>query len=252
MIFHIPKQRIKGGPMIYPEYRLHSIVFALRSVVCYYLTYHGLPKIYNIGVCVVTMGLADITTYMYPSGTTTMRQMTFDPGIDETKRKYIIMMQSFHQIGATLYMVGNEDACFSPMFAIQIAAFLMTLVRKSIIHPTMWHLVYNLSLWINVFCYNSLPIRYIIIHPVLCQLFYYWRFSGDRSVPKLFVGNKYVGWTIVFATFYVCVSNKKMLIGFNNTGNNIMMIRYALITIYLVSNIYRSRGLLVLFCRKTD
>ena len=253
MIYRIPKIRNKTGPMIYPEYRIHSILFALRSAVCFFLTYYHCSIVYRFAACYATMVLADIATSRYNTDTdsTTIRNMPFDNQIAEEDRTKIIQMQSSQQIAATLFMLGNLDSCFSPMFAIQIAAFLMTLVRKNIIHPTMWHLLYNLSLWINVFCYNSLPIRYIIMHPVLCQLFYYWRFSGDRSVPKLFIGNKYVGWTIVFATFYVC-GNEKMLIGFNNTTDNNMMIRYAFITMYLVSQIYKSKGLLVSFRRKTD
>jgi hypothetical protein len=241
MIFHIPKQRIKGGPMIYPEYRLHSIVFALRSVVCYYLTYHGLPKIYNIGVCFVTMGLADITTYMYPSGTTTMRQMPFDSSVEETKRKYIIMIQSFHQIGATLYMVANEDACFSPMFAIQLAALLMTLVRKSIISANAWHFIYNISLGINIFVYQSLSIQYIGWHIGLVHLFFYWRFYLSRETAnkegleiKNVIGNKYIGWTIVFLLYLSFCNNN----GSNNTNIWEQRTQFLVIFMYCVNHFY--------------
>jgi hypothetical protein len=264
MIYRIPKIRNRTGPMIYPEYRIHSILFALRSVVCFFLVYYQYSIVYRFAACYATMVLADVVTSRYntdtdiANATTTMRNMPFDSQIVEEDRRQIIQMQSSQQINATLFMLGNLDSCFSPMFAIQIAAFLMTLVRKNIIHPTMWHLIYNLSLWINVFCYNSLPIRYMILHPVLFQIFYYWRFTGDQSVPKLFVGNKYVGWTIVFATFYVC--NEKITDEYNNMEKDIdaevsiynMMIRYAFITIYLVSHIYKSKGLLVSFRRKTD
>ena len=34
LAFHIPKKRHSTLPMIYPEFRLHSILFGLRSVVC--------------------------------------------------------------------------------------------------------------------------------------------------------------------------------------------------------------------------
>lgn len=247
MIFHIPKIRNKTGPMIYPEARVHSILFALRSVVCFFLTYYQYPIAYRFAACYATMYFADVATSRYNTDTdnTTMRNMPLDNQISEDDRRQIIQMQSSQQIAATLFMLGNLDSCFSPMFAIQIAAFLMTLVRKNIIHSTMWHLFYNISLWINVFCYNSLPIRYVIIHPILVKMFHVWRFTSDRSVPKPFVGNKYVGWTIVFATFYVCVSNNEKI--FN--GNNDSMIRYALITMYLVSHIYMSKGILVLLGR---
>ena len=34
LIFKIPKMRIKEGSRIWPEFRLHSIVFACRSLAC--------------------------------------------------------------------------------------------------------------------------------------------------------------------------------------------------------------------------
>ena len=39
LIFRIPKRRIKEGSRIWPEYRLHSIVFAYRSVACMAVTW---------------------------------------------------------------------------------------------------------------------------------------------------------------------------------------------------------------------
>jgi len=205
MIFHIPTKRINGGPMIYPEYRLHSIAFALRSVVCYYLTYHQFSKWWNVAVCFGTMCTADFVTVYLPSGTTTMRQMPFSSTVETRDRETIIKMQSLHQIAATLYMVGNEDACFSPMFATQFAAFLMTLVRKSIISANGWHMLYNFSLWINILCFWSLPINYIVHHIVLIQLFYYWRFRNretEKNTHNLFYGNKYIGWAGIFVLFF--------------------------------------------------
>lgn len=250
MMFHIPNQRIKGRPMIYPEYRLHSIVFALRSIACYYLTYHGFHKIYNIGICFATMGCADIITYMYPSGTTTMRQMPFETGVDMTKRTHVIITQSFHQIGATFYMLGNEDACFSPMFAIQLAAFLMTLVRKSIISTNTWHIIYNVSLGCNIFVYWSLSIQYIFLQLGLAHLFFYWRFYLSRETLthsnttdtgnsptnlrmslsntthvyiKNITGNKYIGWTIVFG-IYLLFENKEFFTFYYSDAIRVMLI----------------------------
>lgn len=255
MIFHIPIKRIKSGPMIYPEYRLHSIVFALRSVFCYYLTYHGFPKIYNIGICFATMGFADITTYFYPSGTTTMRQMPFDSSVDVDKRTYIIMMQSFHQIAATFYMLGNEDACFTPMFAIQLAALLMTLVRKSIISANAWHLIYNISLGINIFAYWSLSIRYILLKLVLIHSFYMWRFRIPRTPTLLrqsgvltndaikntehttVIGNKYIGWSIVFLVYlWVNIDGTYHYESLYHNWEE--YIRYVIIFTYCISHFY--------------
>ena len=206
LIFHIPGVRNKTAPMIYPEYRLHSILFVLRSVVCYFCVYNQFSIVYRFAACYSTMILADIVTSTYNkdgSRTTTMRDMPFDKRIGEEEQRQITMMQSSQQIGATLYMVGNLESCFSPMLAIQLAALLMTLVRKSIIDSNAWHLIYNLSLWINAFCFYSLPIEYVLIQPVLYFAFYYWRFSFGRTPPNIFYGNKYVGWTFVFLAFYM-------------------------------------------------
>jgi hypothetical protein len=153
------------------------------------------------------MYLADIVSKNYPSGTTTMRKMPFDNHIAVADREHIISMQSVHQIVATMYMVGNEDSCFSPLFAIHFAAFLMTLVRKSIITTSVWHLLYNFSLGINVFCLYSLSISYIYGNFIAIQLFYYWRFNTNTKESTGIIGSKYVGWAIVFQLYLYYYNN---------------------------------------------
>ena len=257
LVFHIPASRNKGAPMIYPEYRLHSILFVLRSVVCYYLTYYGGSIEYKFATCYLTMMLADTVTAIYKSPetpmNTTMRNMPFDKRIGEDEQQQIILMQSSQQIGATLFMFGNLDSCFSPMFAIQIAAFLMTMVRKSIIDSNMWHLVYNVSLWMNVLCFYSTPIGYLIAEVALFQVFYYWRFSNMKNQPRVFVGNKYIGWTIVFALLYYYQTMRfdEKITSIVLQINMEMFIRRFFIVGYLVTQTYRSKGLLVAFHPKT-
>jgi len=254
LIFHIPSTRNKGAPMIYPEYRLHSILFVLRSVFCYFLTYFGFHIGYKFAVCYLTMLLADMATAIHqPLDTqsqlnTTMRNMPFDRRIGEEEQKQIILMQSSQQIGATLYMFGNLDSCFSPMFAIQIAAFLMTLVRKNIIDSNMWHIVYNISLWMNVLCFYSIPLNYLFAEVVLFQVFYYWRFSNMKNRPRMFIGNKYIGWTIVFAILWAY----NTALGQKNIIDENIMVRRFMVIMYLVTQTYKSRGLLVAFRPKTE
>ena len=252
LIFHIPGIRNKTAPMIYPEYRLHSILFVLRSVVCYFFVYNRFSIVYRFAACYSTMILADIVTFAYSNHlyTTTMRDMPFDKRIGEEEQRKITMMQSSQQIGATLYMLGNLDSCFSPMFAIQLAAFLMTLVRKSIIDSNAWHLLYNLSLWINAFCFFSLPIEYVLVQPVLYYAFYYWRFSFGRTPPNIFYGNKYVGWTFVFLAFYMQEQQHIGLFPDKKMANIIVhygldpVVRSVLIIGYFVMQINNSKGLL--------
>ena len=65
LVFHIPATRNKSAPMIYPEYRLHSILFVLRSAVCYFLTYFDHSIEYKFAACYATMLLADFVSDMY-------------------------------------------------------------------------------------------------------------------------------------------------------------------------------------------
>jgi len=244
MAFHIPITRNKNAPMIYPEYRLHSIVFTLRSVVCFILTYYDYHIFYKFFTCIMTMVFADIVTFLYKDGTT-MGSMPFDNRLTEYERNQITNMHSCQQLSATLFMFGNLDSCFSPMCAIQIASFLMTLVRKSIISANMWHIVYAIFLWINIFCYYSLPVRYIIIQILLFSIFYEWRFQPrDKNKQSSFilVGNKYIGWSGMFLLFYMynyyhIFENNSIIQKYE------MEMKYGIILSYLVVQIHKCRYL---------
>lgn len=258
IIFHIPSKRNKMAPMIYPEYRQHSILFAMRSVVCFFLTYYKCAVFYKMATCYGTMLLADFISSHHQNTitTTTMRNMPFDIRISGQDQESIIRMQSSQQIGATLFMFGNLDSCFTPLFSIQIAAFLMTLVRKNIIDTNLWHILYNISLWSNVFCFYFFPISYVILQPMLFQLFYYWRFSFDKVSTQI-LGNKYVGWSFIFAIIYCYENHKKSdnyFLGYDYTINKEfeMFIRRTFIVGYLIIHMYKSKGLLVAFHPKTD
>ena len=169
--FHISRFRNPSQPMIYPEFRMHSILFALRSTVCCYMANYEFSITYKIAVCFATMGLADLATYIYETkalgnetktaSNTTMRGMPFDPSITAKQQQGIIRFQSAMQISATIFMLGNADTAFTPLFAIQLAAFLMTLVRKNIIDANMWHFIYNITLCINVFCFKTVPVEWM-------------------------------------------------------------------------------------------
>ena len=69
IIFKIPKKRIVEGSRIWPEYRLHSIIFACRSLACMLLIWleqkYELPPMYeaNIAIIFATIAAADIATW---------------------------------------------------------------------------------------------------------------------------------------------------------------------------------------------
>jgi hypothetical protein len=124
-----------------------------------------------------------------------MKDMPFDTTISKNDKRNITLKQSGYQIGATLYMFGNLESCFSPLLAIQLAAFLMTLVKKNIINSNIWHIYYNIFLFFNVFIINTFPISLILKIAILNYTFKIWRFK--------FNFNKYLGWSIIFSSILV-------------------------------------------------
>lgn len=163
LIFHLPANRIKGAPMMWPLFRLHSIIFATRSVLVALIVWawqrHILPNEATDvlkGVSVMgTLIAADIVTrtHRQVNTDTTMRDMPFPTA---TPGKLITIANYFYsasQILATMNMLyaTTVGSPFMLLFPIQIAAFLMTLVRKGIITSGMWHIVYALALGYNYY-----------------------------------------------------------------------------------------------------
>jgi hypothetical protein len=195
LIFNIPKFRHQNKPMIYKEFRLHSIVFALRSVLCSLVFYYKQSIYLNILIINLTMIAADIISYYFKAESKTMRGMPFGKELTQEQEKRITRMQSSQQISATVYMMFNIDSTFSPIFAIQIAAFLMTLVRKNIIDELDWHRIYIISLMITIFIFIPFE-KQIQAFFVLFTIytFRYLRFYLNQ--------NKYLVWNIILF-FYV-------------------------------------------------
>lgn len=233
-IFHVPLNRHKGLPMIYKEFRLHSILFALRSVLCGLCFYYKVDLLYNIFIINLTMVLADVVTNKYKAETKTMRGMPFNKDMNDVEKKSITLMHSNQQFGATMYMLSNIDGAYSPLLAIQIAAFLMTLVRKGIISALDWHRAYAISLWLNIFVYWSFKNYNIPIYII----FGTYVFSYARIDYRY---NKYLVWNFIFAFVYA-FENYKIL---NANENDIFfkfLINFTIIS-YLVRQINYSLAL---------
>ena len=235
-IFHVPFNRHKGLPMIYKEFRLHSIIFALRSVLCVLCFYYELSLVFNVFFIYLTMVYADIVTKLYEAETKTLRGMPFGKDIKEEDTKKVTYMHSVQQFRATMFMIGNIESAFAPLLAIQIAAFLMTLVRKSIISELDWHRLYAISLWLNIFVYwsfNSIDTPIYLILGV--YLFDYLRAKQGH--------NKYLVWNYIFLIIYFmnCLVNFSEIESYINHP----VLTNVLITYYLLINIYRTKSLWV-------
>lgn len=194
LMFKIPSNRVKKQPMIYPEFRLHSILFAVRSL----LVMLFFDNIF-LRTCIVigTLIGADIVTYFLKKDTT-MRGMPFSDKVPMGFRKNLNTFYSVSQVMATMNTMRspNIDSPFMILFPIQIAAFLMTCVRKGLIGADGWHILYTISLLLNyvhgLYCYNG----------DLWGMVDYWSFIIMFCLLRFkFNINKYVLWLTV-AYFY--------------------------------------------------
>ena len=201
LIFHISHVRNQKAPMIYPEFRLHNIAFAMRSIICCFIDYflfdyHHLKFCMKISTCFLTMFIADMATKLYPTDKSTMRGMPFNDDITIEKQARIKLMQSTAQVDATLMMLFNIDTAFSPLMAIQVASLLMTLVRKNFISGIAFHVIYNLTLWINVFTVLlTMKMPEVLYFQISSKVFCYLRFNLGI--------NKYLGWITAFTLLII-------------------------------------------------
>jgi len=195
LIFHLPAIRSVHAPMIWPEFRAHSILFATRSLVAMALTMHEVSSPWTrFANVLTTMALADLATMYYTVNVTTMRDMPFPDWVSQTTRDRVNLYYSVSQVLATgilLFSPSMERALFI-LFPIQIAAFLMTLVRKQIISPLSWHVLYAVSLGLNylhsLLALDNLPIGFYLGCLLFCVMRFRYRW------------NKYFLWTLIGLT----------------------------------------------------
>jgi hypothetical protein len=176
-IFHLPPIRSERAPMIWPEFRAHSILFATRSLVVMALTLSGFSNLCTRFATVLgTIILADLATKYYKITVTTMRDMPFPDWVTQKARNRINLYYSISQVFATagLLFSPSMDRAYCILFPIQIAAFLMTLVRKRIIGPLSWHVFYALALALNylqgALSTEVLPIQFWVASFMFCVL----------------------------------------------------------------------------------
>jgi len=170
-IFKISNTRIRSAPMIYPEARLHSLIFAFRSLLCMVLMWIArrneivFPLYFRSLLVLLAMYFADKVTSSYKDQGTTMRAMPMPAYVTPYYSDMLNKFYAICQIFATSQIIFsyNMDGVFAIIFPIQISMFLMTLVRKSIISSAAWHYYYSLSLMTNFFLnihtkmYNPIP-----------------------------------------------------------------------------------------------
>jgi hypothetical protein len=203
LIFVIPKNRNKAFIVIWPEFRMHSILFASRSIACIFLDLlvsdKNIVRMGTMLIVVTTMALADVVSDHHQhlvGGRTTMRGMSWPdrfPWNEPLYQKAHNLFYSFSQIGATLLMVdGTLDEKFMVLLPIQIAPFLSTLVKKGIVQNSHWHIVYTLSLllpYLHGVSHHDRP--FPSSHRLMIM-------SAIALFRFVFHANKYLLWTTLF------------------------------------------------------
>lgn len=164
-IFSLPEKRIVSGYRLWPEARLHALIFVLRSLafmtVYYYQDVHyhhqvqaprqqqmlqprSLPLWVNLVIVLGTCAAADLVSSRQPYSSRTIRDLEFPP-----LWKWFFGTVQF--VATALCLVGpgrRYTYHLSFVFVIQVNAFLMTLRRKNIAsHTTLVYAYAGLLLW---------------------------------------------------------------------------------------------------------
>ena len=149
LIFRIPLQRIKSGYRIWPEYRIHSIVFACRSLVSMLLTWGELKLklepnyLLNAGIVLGTIAAADLGTWWVgPAGrSSTIQDLDAGPAT-----RFFFSAMQFHASMGVMLGIRRFSTQFIYVWIIQFNAFLMTLRRKNMLPHEVGVTVYGFML----------------------------------------------------------------------------------------------------------
>lgn len=146
--FRLPEKRNRTYNIIWPEFRLHSMIFAYRSILAVMLTWFGNQSLRG-PLVLGTMVAADLVT-TWCGQDATMRANPYPAG---TSPEFITWHNRFYsasQVGATMIvMFKGADSAFLTLLPIQTAPFLMTLVKKGILNQAEWHAWYTIALLVN-------------------------------------------------------------------------------------------------------
>lgn len=149
LVFKLPTRRITEGSRIWPEYRLHSIIFACRSLLCMLVMWlevrYGWSPMYAANAIIVigTLAAADVASwYVGPNGrSSTIQELHAPAGI-----RYCFSVMQFHATIGCLVGLRFFSSQFMYVFIIQFTAFLMTLRRKNLLPHMTFVYIYGVML----------------------------------------------------------------------------------------------------------
>ena len=184
LLLPLPSNRNFSSPMIWSEFRLHSIIFAMRHVIATIFTLFNVWPDHNfadasmkLGLIILTIKCASLVTEKFGNREKrTTNSMPYPKWITEDMQIGVKDMYTRAQFGATKAIVlGDPTLSYFPLFGIQMAPLLMTLVRKGKIRSITYHRVYSLSLaisWVALFVRLCVqPDKLMIVSLMVSSLF---------------------------------------------------------------------------------
>ena len=206
--FAIPARRIKSGGRIWPEYRLHSLVFLCRSCVAVALRVwqreNGLGPNYTINwlIILTAMACADLASYSVGDNSSNSIRNVDAP-------VFVKYYFSIMQFGGTSFILCSPrcSLIFYYAFVVQFNPFCMTLVRKNLISHSTNMALYALELACGLglalfegFLYEKPDYAGYFAIIMMALMAAIWRMG---PWPKWFepFRNKYLIWTIMFVLF---------------------------------------------------
>ncbi|KAJ1473981.1 hypothetical protein T484DRAFT_1834098 [Baffinella frigidus] len=212
LLLPLPAKRNFAAPMIWPEFRLHSLLFSSRhALACIAALAFGTTVApasstsFMAALSSVGCGMAlNHATLLLATGATflvgdlewrTTNAMPYPAGVTATEVAHTRRMYRGSQFFAGgLVHAGDATLSFLPLLAIQIAPFMMTLVRKGRASPAASHCVYAWALWLNLVGLGAVLVHHpekehLILRGILIYVAVTFA-RIDRGWPK------HVAWTL--------------------------------------------------------
>jgi len=201
LVFKLPKVRIKEGSRIWPEFRLHSIIFACRSLACMSLTWWerrfdptGEPRYWaNVVIVFATLIAADASTASLDpiSRSNTIRGLDTGP-----LYKFAFSFMQFLGTCGCLVGIRSFAGQFAIVFIIQVYAFTLTLRRKNLVSHRATVVIYAYQLTIGasaaqIEIWKAGGVQAMFMFPALASATCLLRVGAGL--------NKYVVWAILSA-----------------------------------------------------
>ena len=171
----LPEKRNFASPMIWKEFQLHSILFSCRHVLLTLITLLELwptqSRAFSKGIAIMLesvikylmiigfIKVAAVITEKYgDKEVRTTNAMPYPGYLTEYEKTRIKCEYAKKQFGATIFAVFSGELAsslnFAPLYAIQSAPFMMTLIRKGKCETVHYHRVYSAMLLYPKYLYH--------------------------------------------------------------------------------------------------